>query len=179
MVGFLFAAVAFATSCVLSQSALATTYADFALGNLTGEVVLPFDTGEGTASAFYIFTVPAEFNGGLPPPGNLLTDASVTVDNDLFQIVGGDVNVECFGCDFRAFWDVSGGDGVAFSQTNSEFYGQVNGVLTSYGDFGPPAFTTIAATPLPAAFPLFAGGLGVIGLIGGRRRRKKARAATA
>ena len=30
------------------------------------------------------------------------------------------------------------------------------------------------ATPLPAAFPLFAGGLGVIGLLARRRKRKNA-----
>jgi hypothetical protein len=36
----------------------------------------------------------------------------------------------------------------------------------------------VTATPLPAALPLFAGGLGVIGLIG-RRRKRKASAAVA
>jgi hypothetical protein len=33
---------------------------------------------------------------------------------------------------------------------------------------------TTTATPLPAALPLFAGGLGVIGLMGRRRTRKNA-----
>jgi hypothetical protein len=32
---------------------------------------------------------------------------------------------------------------------------------------------SLTATPLPAALPLFAGGLGIIGLIGGRRRKSK------
>jgi hypothetical protein len=38
---------------------------------------------------------------------------------------------------------------------------------------------TVAATPLPAALPLFAGGLGVIGLLGWRRKRKNAAAIAA
>jgi hypothetical protein len=33
---------------------------------------------------------------------------------------------------------------------------------------------TISATPLPAALPLFAGGLGALGLLGWRRKRKQA-----
>jgi hypothetical protein len=36
-----------------------------------------------------------------------------------------------------------------------------------------------SATPLPAALPLFAGGLGVIGLVAGRRKRKSAGLAAA
>ena len=38
---------------------------------------------------------------------------------------------------------------------------------------------TIPATPLPGAFPLFATGLGALGLLGWRRKRKKAPAITA
>jgi hypothetical protein len=37
----------------------------------------------------------------------------------------------------------------------------------------------VTATPLPAALPLFAGGLGMIGLIGRRRKRKNASAIAA
>jgi hypothetical protein len=43
--------------------------------------------------------------------------------------------------------------------------------------FGPNLET--AATPLPATLPLFAGGLGMLGLLGGRLRKRKASAATA
>ncbi len=34
------------------------------------------------------------------------------------------------------------------------------------------AFSDVEATPLPAALPLFAGGLGVMGLLARRRTRK-------
>jgi hypothetical protein len=41
------------------------------------------------------------------------------------------------------------------------------------GDLGNPVFTgTASATPLPAALPLFATGLGALGLVGWRRKRK-------
>ena len=41
-------------------------------------------------------------------------------------------------------------------------------------DSGEAAFeySNVATTPLPAALPLFAGGLGLMGLLGGRRKRK-------
>jgi hypothetical protein len=42
---------------------------------------------------------------------------------------------------------------------------------TSTDSFG-PNFETLAAAPLPAALPLFAGGLGFVGLLAGRRKRK-------
>jgi len=38
---------------------------------------------------------------------------------------------------------------------------------------------SVTATPLPAALPLFAGGLGIMGFIGGRRRKSKKQAALA
>jgi hypothetical protein len=51
------------------------------------------------------------------------------------------------------------------------------GVNTTKGLFGDAAPAPDAATPIPGALPLFATGLGAIGLIG-RRRRRKAEAAT-
>jgi hypothetical protein len=45
-----------------------------------------------------------------------------------------------------------------------------NFTITNLGD--------VVATPLPAALPLFAGGLGVIGLLA-RRKKRKAPAAVA
>jgi len=44
-----------------------------------------------------------------------------------------------------------------------------------YGECcGPPAELVLAQTPLPAALPLFASGLGVVGFLGLRRKRKAA-----
>ena len=36
------------------------------------------------------------------------------------------------------------------------------------------AFSSVSVVPIPAAFPLLAGGLGLIGLFGWRRKRRTA-----
>jgi hypothetical protein len=55
-------------------------------------------------------------------------------------------------------------------------------VMNGNGDSdttGPTALRVeVSATPLPAALPLFAGGLGILGLVAGRKRRKVATTAT-
>jgi hypothetical protein len=62
--------------------------------------------------------------------------------------------------------------------TLSGFEHQLSGFQSRSIDGG-SITTEIAATPLPAALPLFAGGLGVMGLLGWRRNRKNAAAIAA
>ena len=57
-----------------------------------------------------------------------------------------------------------GASTVAFAQGNTDQE------LSAVGDFGPQG--EIGQTPLPAALPLFASGLGAMGLLGWRRKRK-------
>ena len=70
---------------------------------------------------------------------------------------------------------------VGFASPGDQFNGNidaftigVNGSNTTF-NFDP----AVATTPLPAALPLFAGGLGVIGFLAGRRKRKNAAAIAA
>jgi hypothetical protein len=56
---------------------------------------------------------------------------------------------------------------VAVDDVNSGPYGYVQ---------GSPGTWSVAETPLPAALPLFASGLGALGLLGWRRKRKNAAA---
>jgi hypothetical protein len=53
-----------------------------------------------------------------------------------------------------------------------------SGGLLSFTDFS-DVHLSVNSTPLPAALPLFAGGLGVIGFLAGRRKRKNAAALAA
>jgi hypothetical protein len=55
---------------------------------------------------------------------------------------------------------------------NGEYADFSTEIIRQGSQFGPP-------TPLPGALPLFAGGLGMIGLIAGRKKRKTARSALA
>jgi hypothetical protein len=57
------------------------------------------------------------------------------------------------------------------------FQSVVTDGLPSYGN--EITNVSLTATPLPAALPLFAGGLGVMGLIGGRRKKSKEQPALA
>ena len=53
--------------------------------------------------------------------------------------------------------------GVYFAPDNAESFGEV---------IANPGSWTVSTTPLPAALPLFAAGLGALGLLGWRRKRK-------
>jgi len=66
-----------------------------------------------------------------------------------------------------------------FIPTDPCFSGGVchaNGLIVAYSTATPVGQwdVTISATPLPGALPLFAGGLGALGLFGWRRKRKQA-----
>ena len=77
------------------------------------------------------------------------------------------MTVTFLGLNLAANFTVSDGGIQMFSAANTLPYGLV-------GDAPPPP-----ATPLPAAFPLFATGLGAMGLLGWRRKRKNAAAIAA
>ncbi len=80
--------------------------------------------------------------------------------------------------------------GASYAYLNLDF-NLAEGVITSGGDYdpacGPPSTcpsgasltggTVVGTTPIPAALPLFATGLGALGLLGWRRKRKNPRSA--
>lgn len=64
--------------------------------------------------------------------------------------------------------------------TDSQFFVQSTGSITVYAPGGPGTNEyDIVVTPLPAALPLFATGLGALGLVGARRRKRKTAALAA
>ena len=78
--------------------------------------------------------------------------------------------------------DIGSGVGIrlAFSITSDGKPYALDWIILETGQWGPVYSTSVTgdvtATPLPAALPLFATGLAVIGLFGWRRKRKSARA---
>jgi hypothetical protein len=68
---------------------------------------------------------------------------------------------------------VNGVDYALYYQPNADSCGEARYCLVGLNGFGPvSADFSISETPLPAALPLFAGGLGMIGMMSRRRKRQ-------
>ena len=88
-------------------------------------------------------------------------------------------------------FDTSGSGGLDHSYfcigVDCNFFGVTGGFVSNFSGLGAPDLligitlvrTGSAATPLPGALPLFASGLGALGLLGWRRKRKNAAALAA
>jgi hypothetical protein len=81
-------------------------------------------------------------------------------------------NVNDFFCTYNAKTANPGGGSLALVTDHNAGFCPSPTVTNGIGTFAGEA--DVAATPLPAALPLFAGGLGVMGLLGWRRKRKQA-----
>jgi len=117
-------------------------------------------------------------------------DGQITTSGESlnFQLIDSSNNVlTTFGYQLPVDSDIDaigGGNHPNFATTDPVGYLMVTlGPNTSFTgvDLGLPSYATLAfgpyVTPLPAALPLFATGLGVMGLFGWRRKRKAATAA--
>jgi hypothetical protein len=85
----------------------------------------------------------------------------------LFSITGSALNIQTFGH-----------DQVDFTMTGATFASVVLSSTTNAFEYA-DLMDSPVSTPLPAALPLFAGGLGFIGLLGSRRKRKNVSAIAA
>ena len=144
-------------------------------GSVSGTIVLPEGDGTFAALSLTIDAYPAALNLGPPPIVSFAQELENT-----FTVFGGNIISGEFLGEFNfptntdlfiASAFLSGGSGLDLLNCGC-FASQ--GVLDSSSStltFAP------AATPLPAALPLFATGLGAMGLFGWRRKRKNAIAA--
>ncbi len=131
-------------------------------GLVTGEIILPSSCTSTCAALEVIITgLPAGFSIGETLPFD--------------TTIAGDVALNAFKVSSKGVIQ-SYNYYSSFSSAGEAIY--LNGGLGEVGDeatggtAGAISFQAVPSTPLPAALPLFAGGLGVLGLFGRRRKQK-------
>jgi len=123
-----------------------------------GSALYSFNTPENTLSIFW----------GSPDSYNTLSfyASKDGTGTPLFSLTGSSLLIQTFGHDLVNFQTLDGFfNSVVLSSTDYSFE---FANLTAYD----PPTVNVAVTPLPAALPLFATGLGALGLIGWRRNKK-------
>jgi hypothetical protein len=164
--------------------ASATTYI-YTGNNFTGAGA-PFDTSE---SIIGTFTIPSPLTIGF----NSISPSQFSFSAGLVTISSSNATSALFGFIVNSLsqitaWEINLRDSVNSHSIDSvnNLTGQFNSPIVAFDEVdilpGYPqqafnvsdsgTFAVTAATPLPAALPLFASGLGALGLLGWRRKRK-------
>jgi hypothetical protein len=193
----LFGSALLAAACVCTAPANASTFTVDALGNSssggTGLTTISLTIGE----AFTVSVNPLDlWNAGALPrwsnadglTHNLFATGTDESGQSVGTLIGSDFGLYTQGNLTAPYGTLVGqiGSGDYFIiGTSFSGIASATGILKFYywdsnnGDntqFVTAITATVATTPLPAALPLFATGLGAIGVLGWRRRRKAARA---
>jgi hypothetical protein len=169
-IAFVFVAGSAATADVVTYS-VSGNFANSA-AFLPGSI-LTIDTVAGTVSNSNLLISA----GNNPSPANTFTDANL-IENGSFQtpfhwglVDGTDLTMFALGATaFQGFSPLGGAVGLV------TYFGPWPGVFSG-GSSDTVLTLTPLATPLPGALPLFATGLGALGLLGWRRKRKAQAAA--
>ena len=162
------------TAVMLASAPTHALTFDFAfmtgVGTVTGEIDGLTDNNSGPASAVYIDTYSGNL-GSIPPASyNTVVDAGVNT----FTVTSGVLTFVDYNASFMTGHSPPSGDEwvLALGLSGSSSSGFLGGVQ-NFIQAGSSTFA--AAKPrLPAALPLFATGLGAMGLLGWRRKRKAA-----
>lgn len=185
--------VAAALACGSGAAKASTLTVDFTVTEVTGAVTsatLNLDSSVVSNLATYTGTLVSSTSGDLNNGGTDSTIVTLGLDGTTFNLVNSHIQGNFFNP--LAVTTIVLNDGVVESITLS---GQINGSGGGYGNgiLDGSTDTEIiadnlwgqvdadlhlpdppAATPLPDAFPLFAAGLGLMGLLASRRKRKSA-----
>ena len=138
-------------------------------------------TISGGANDFFVINVSGSYNTNRP----MTLTGGVTADHILWNFTGTSGAVfQTSGGDQTLYGTFLATDGGQFQFSNLGLDGELINTdgdiqLVSGSQIGTQAgfVTPLSSTPLPAALPLFATGLGAMGLFGWRRKRKNAIAA--
>jgi hypothetical protein len=145
---------------------LSLSYTPMAVNGLF--INLASNIGTGSTTVF-TGSLPALVSGELVIPFSTSFVYDPSLGNLLLTVVASGISGGSSG------FDAGSGAGIfsrAYQQGTNTFVDNGYGLVTGFDD-------SVSATPLPAAFPLFATGLGALGLLGWRRKRKDAAAIAA
>jgi hypothetical protein len=168
--GWAAAALAVAITTLWSAPSNALTYTfSFDSGAVTGEIDGLFANGTNEAATHvYLESYPASVGLSLTVPFDMVPSVD---ESNSFNVNAAGVITDVFfqADDGGTTYDFCLSDGQCYP--HSFLYNWQSGQIAGGSDL---SFTLVTATPLPAALPLFATGLGALGLLGWRRKRKAA-----
>ena len=146
-------------------------------GTVTGRIDGLADTGTSAATAFFITSIPDVLSYPFSASDNLLAQPSVTVTSNSFTVTSGVLTA----MDFRAGFPIANTTPaeiffVTLLLNPGSFFvaNRISDAVDHKVESLSATFTPVSEVPLPGALPLFAAGLGVLGLLGWRRMRKAA-----
>ena len=144
-------------------------------GTVTGRIDGLADTGASAATAVFITDSPPLLGYPLSASDNILAQPSVNALFNSFTVTSGALTA----MDFRAQFPIANTVPEEFFlltlilNPGSQFIANRFGETTDHKvKFLSATFEPVPQVPIPGALPLFATGLGVLGLLGWRRKRK-------